>query len=1728
MIANGKIVTDVSEDISNSGDLSSTDKISLKSKNFLNSGEVVGNGVSITVDNSFSNTNSIQSNSELSISNLGNGITQSMKELKAKGNIDIEASSSDVSLAGKVQTENNLKVDSKSFTNTGELSAKNIDVKTGSLNNTGTLMTGESTRVSLDSSRQNLSSGFRSSFANSSANTVAGTMISNGDITLENVVGDINVKKFQTPGSITISTSGDIVNEGMIVGNKDVNLKATNVLNQEGTTIWAGQNLLIEALEKIYLKLNSLIMSKGDMSLKAKAIINDAGTISSGKDLSIKTDVLLNKSKVDIKYDVVGTENSKHTVRWDDTFNYHLDTTEVWVPVIENNSVVTDKATIEAAGNINITGDTGATTKVLNESGTIAAAKDITIKGDIQNNTSYKEVDVIELLKLIKVKLSWQTKLYLTNAHGNSGVSFEGSLYDALTQGYLGKGREAYYRALALNDNELLNKALSSVLGSDWKDKSKPISQDKWNLDANFKYYAANGNAQILAGGNFTHTDGSLVNNGGESGGNKSVNITIGENVVDGIEGNLGVNIANINDIKEVNGIKYPHDVELATGSITIDGVTITAETGNLAGTIAVSGTVNPIIFIDVPTGENGLFKPVVGDPQPGEPLFETNIEFIDPNNFYGSDYFFEQLGYDKNKTSSVLGDAYYDYLLIKDMIQKGLGYVKDINAQDIQALINNAAKVSTALGLQLGKALTQEQINSLEHDIVWYVEVEVNGQKVLAPQLYLSKNSRIDIAQNQGNGGTSTIKAGGDFISDNTSFSNTNGNIDVAGNVIIKSSGDITNNSSGGMSGGISADKNIAVDATGNINMIGGSLKGDNVIVSGNDVNIESTLGIDEKGNQIISDKAGIEANNGIQVDAKNNINIKGGSLTASGYEVRTNDTQEATTTQDVSQGNGNEVVENVEVVKDINYYKELFAKDSKNVITGDTGSININADGDVNIEDIYTVSSEYKHEYSDKGYSNESGSSALSNGTEVKGSNINISGKNVNIKGSDLSTNDVDEKIAEKSKSNTISISAEDNVTVEDSADVVHISSSGRTLDTVRGLLTSEYRSKDFNASLSHGSNINTNGDVYISAGHDATIKGSNINSNGSTNISAKHDVNIIDGRDEIKESTRKDVYQVFGGSSTKTSKEASLSKGSNITGDGDLNISAGNDIKVVGGKVEVKGEVNFDAGNNVTFEAGKNEIKEDVNAIGAGVFAIGEGGLGGAIYPVDGVSFKETWDALGMPGTVITTTNAKGQNFVSGTGAVILDAIVVLQAGVKIENYQTSKFATTWTESDISGKNISINARNGVDIGGGNFGAAGTLNVNSKYLKSTKYEDIIKEEKTGFNVYIKELFGAESSLVDAASKIAHSVEAGGDLNPAVGVAQGVGIASNLILTNLFGAGVQTMIGYEVEQSNGISTKENITNITAKNVNFTTEKDMSLNGVDISATDDVTLNAGGDIKITSAKEQSSKDAYSSQADLRFNQGAGVNMITNSGIAAGGNLVVKTKGSLDIDGGHLSAEKDVNLEVGKDLNIKSDITTSSKNTYYATASARVGFDLTTNTIVKGDLAVAAGGGRTYNDQQKIDESGITSGGNFIAKVGGDVDLDAAKLGSETGKGSLEVGGDINLKSETIRTDAAGADIVVGVGQLGEMGVSGYISDTIKKQEKVNSAIGVDSVIVKGDVAIDGEKKDITDIPNDINNNREVQEDYFSKGGAFSGVAPVKKGYNAVTSYKSGSYDVNP
>ena len=63
-------------------------------------------------------------------------------------------------------------------------------------------------------------------------------------------------------------------------------------------------------------------------------------------------------------------------------------------------------------------------------------------------------------------------------------------------------------------------------------------------------------------------------------------------------------------------------------------------------------------------------------------------------------------------------------------------------------------------------------------------MEEIVNGEKVLVPKLYLSKNTLKSIAEEQGN----IIKAGGNFVVNNASIVDNSGKIIAKNNVLIKS----------------------------------------------------------------------------------------------------------------------------------------------------------------------------------------------------------------------------------------------------------------------------------------------------------------------------------------------------------------------------------------------------------------------------------------------------------------------------------------------------------------------------------------------------------------------------------------------------------------------------------------------------------------------------------------------------------------------------------------------------------------------------------------------------------------------------------------------------------------------------------------------------------------------------------------------------------------------------
>ncbi len=156
-------------------------------------------------------------------------------------------------------------------------------------------------------------------------------------------------------------------------------------------------------------------------------------------------------------------------------------------------------------------------------------------------------------------------------------------------------------------------------------------------------------------------------------------------------------------------------------------------------------------VDLTLPRGDNGMFAVSDGDPKY---MIRTNVDFFNNIPFVGSDYFFDRITPFSNEynTRKMLGDPAYETRLIMDAIRQAtyghyLGNGEISNDLDqMKALYNNAAKEYERLGLKIGIALTAEQIAQLNSDIIWYVEKEVNGEKVLVPELYLCQATLDDI----------------------------------------------------------------------------------------------------------------------------------------------------------------------------------------------------------------------------------------------------------------------------------------------------------------------------------------------------------------------------------------------------------------------------------------------------------------------------------------------------------------------------------------------------------------------------------------------------------------------------------------------------------------------------------------------------------------------------------------------------------------------------------------------------------------------------------------------------------------------------------------------------------------------------------------------------------------------------------------------------------------------
>ncbi|KAB0546791.1 filamentous hemagglutinin N-terminal domain-containing protein [Pseudomonas argentinensis] len=143
-----------------------------------------------------------------------------------------------------------------------------------------------------------------------------------------------------------------------------------------------------------------------------------------------------------------------------------------------------------------------------------------------------------------------------------------------------------------------------------------------------------------------------------------------------------------------------------------------------------------------LPTGQNGLFSLNTNPDHPY--LIETDPQFAELGNFLNSSYLLGQLDYDPDHAQKLLGDGLYEQRLIRDAVlaRTGQRFLAGLNSDEAQFryLMDNAIASQEALQLSVGVGLSAEQVAALTHDIVWMEEREVNGQKVLAPVLYLAQ----------------------------------------------------------------------------------------------------------------------------------------------------------------------------------------------------------------------------------------------------------------------------------------------------------------------------------------------------------------------------------------------------------------------------------------------------------------------------------------------------------------------------------------------------------------------------------------------------------------------------------------------------------------------------------------------------------------------------------------------------------------------------------------------------------------------------------------------------------------------------------------------------------------------------------------------------------------------------------------------------------------------------
>jgi filamentous hemagglutinin len=1649
-------------------------------QSLTNSGTLLGNQSLTLKGNSLNNNNGkVFSGGDLlaeltSLSGTG--------QLVALGNLTLKLVNA-WSAQGVVASNKQLAISSQGdISNNGTLQGNGITLNaTGTLTNNGLLTAGTGT-TSLSGSQI--------------AMNAAGSLQAGGDVNLTSL-GNITLDGFTgTAGNLTLSAPGSIINTALLYAGNNLSLFANSIQNIYGD-ILAGNNLVMQknvsgaANAGVINTSGSIETINGDITINTGHLLNQRdgleakttqtdGTqnIPGMGDATIDVDISqLTDGSYGMNSQTVTTQSGScngHGACNYTTYNQYYyamfaDTADQTFINSQTRTDVTSKGSasrIASGNNLNINATT-----LDNLASSILANGNVTLTGNTLNNQSWQSGTVTD----------WYVYQYVPGMSGYATVSSDdypmnGTIGSNGHVNVLPKGSTIKFKLTGHDSSEEQGEIFRSVI------------QAGGNVSANFSNDISNTNSTANAG----KISNTIVAPNLNTPSAQSISGGKNQQALDDA-GTLSITNPDWKDTSGNAGKNIDDGTNLAPGGIDgnyplpsgKNGYFVTSTDPDSPYLITVNpkldglGQLDPSLFGD-------LYK-LMGI-NPGAAPKETNSQYTDVNQFLGSSYMLDKLHLDPDNDYRFLGDAAFDTRYVSNIVlnQTGTRYINGLGSDldQMRYLMDSAADEQQSLGLKFGVALSADQIAALDHSILWYETATINGQTVMVPKVYLSPK---DVTVQNGSviSGNNVQLAGNNITNDGGSLLAQNG-------LSIDSSNSIDNLNAGLISAGGGLD----LSAFGNINNIGSSISGKTVQLEstgGNINNITRTeqwnAGSDSGRGNIhlsgtdIGQTASITATDGLYMGAANDINITGANVKAGG---------------DVAMGAGNNINIAANQINDSSSQSGFWGKkDTSSTSTSNAGS-SITAGGNAIMQagnDLNVTAS------------------AIDAGKTAQ----LVAGNDLNLNAADNSqTSHTGGSETHHSSADSSVITAGDNVTLVAGRDITSQAAgiaaegnvgiqAGRDVNLAAEATTTGSSSRSSKKTVidesarQQGTDISSGGNTTIIAGRDVNSEAAQVTTQGDIGIAAGRDVNLSTATesDYHYKEEKKTKSGFLSKKTTHTIEEDSATReaGTLLSGD-NVKVIAGNNILVKGSAIVGDGDVALSAGNNVDIIAATNtdsswRFKEEKES-----GLMGSGGIGFTIGSREskqdqreaGTTQSQSFSTVGSTGGSVVIS-AGNQAHIGGADLIAHKDLSLSGDSVLIDPGHDKRSHDETFEQKSSGLTIALS------------GAAGTL-VNNAVSSA-------QDAKQSSDSRLAALNGTRAAL--------SGVQAGQAV--ALDAAKGAGTADD---PNNNTIGISASLGAESAKSESHLKQDTTTGSTlsaGNNVSITaTGNDITIAGSQIKAGGNAILDAARDVNLIA-----SQDTQEMKGSNKSSGGAiGIGIGVGSG-GAGITISASGHSSKGNEKGNGTWNNETTIDAGNQLSIISgrDTTLSGAQVSGDKVIADVGRDLTIESLqdsdhydskqtsMSGGLSYTFGAGTAsgsfsysrdkmnsdYNSVQE--QSGIFAGkGGFDVTVGNHTQLDGGVIASTASadKNSLDTGtlgfSDVHNQAD-FSTSHQGGGISTGGNPIGQLAtnaadalLSGGGSDG--HAEGTTRAAVSDGTITIRDK--DNQKQDVADLSRDAEN----------------------------------------